>query len=277
MKPLKRALVALTIWAGLRVPAAAAAQTETVPTRIATLRGAEIEVLLERPVGAGPFPTVVLGSGSGYTMQMPILERVARVLVANGVAVYRFNWAYHVSDREQGKQSADRSAEIEDMTTVVKLARAAKWSDSKRIFVGGKSLGSIIAWHVLRRDPNIAGALLLTPVCSRPNDPEFTLSVNYPDLFSERRPVQWILGATDPVCEARDLYRFVAGAPRAQHVSLVAGNHSFVASQRPEDPPSPTTLRTIDLAAELSAYFVAQTSATPAAASAAPRTTNEPR
>lgn len=65
--------------------------------RVKTPRGAEVEVIAEKPAGKGPFPAVILGSGSGYAMRQPILARLAQDLVANGVAVYRIDWAYRVA------------------------------------------------------------------------------------------------------------------------------------------------------------------------------------
>lgn len=92
--------------------------------RVSTPRGAAIEVLEDKPDGAGPFPAVVLASGSHYPMRSAILERVARSLVADGVAVFRFDWAYSVKDPVHGSQSKDRVPEIEDMTAVLNLARS---------------------------------------------------------------------------------------------------------------------------------------------------------
>jgi len=57
--------------------------------RLTTPRGAVVDVLQDKPSGSGPFPAFVLGSGAGYTMKLPILERVAQALVAQGIAVFR--------------------------------------------------------------------------------------------------------------------------------------------------------------------------------------------
>lgn len=262
----KRVMSSLVFGVGLALVSVSAAKAQVRSAsnlRVVTPRGAELEVIVSRPVGKGPFPVVVLGSGSSYTMQQPILERVARSLVKSGVGVYRFNWAYHVRDPAHGKQSADRQDELEDMRTVLELARSATWTDPERIFLGGKSLGSIIAWQLFRREPNVAGALLLTPVCSRASEPAFTPGVNYPDLAVEQRPVQWILGDEDPVCEPRTLYQFLAHAPRAQRVALLQGNHGFSHGSTPEQTPSVATRRVIELAADLASHFVTTVSAEP--------------
>jgi acetyl esterase len=228
-------------------------------TRAATPSGAVIELIEEHPVGAGPFPAVVLASGSGYDMRQPILERVAHALVAAGVGVIRFDWAYHVRDPQHGQQSADRAAEIEDLTTALALARKAPWVDPRRIAVGGKSLGSIIAWRVLRQEPDLRGALLLTPVCSpKPSDPPSSPIVdgNYPGLRAETRPTAWILGKADPACATSVLYQYLANAGGGTQVDVLRGDHTFSEGSR-ADRGSATAVneRSLDLVARLSADF----------------------
>lgn len=194
---------------------------------VATPRGANISVIAEKPAGAGPFPAVVIGSGSGYDMNKPLLEQTARALLARGIAVYRFDWAYQVAGTKFAAQPKDRKAEIEDMNTVLAIARRDTAIDGKRIAVAGKSLGSIIAWRVLRATPNLKGALLLTPVCSRPPEIADASAASYPDLAQETRPLGWILGDTDPACPTTTLYRFVAGATGPARIVALAGDHSF--------------------------------------------------
>jgi dienelactone hydrolase len=182
--------------------------------------------------------------------------------------VFRFDWAYFVKDPEKGKQSESRADEVEDMLAVLEHARAQAWVDKTQVFVGGKSLGSIIAWRVLRSDPTIAGAVLLTPVCSRAAEPRLVPETNYPDIASERRPIQWIFGDRDPVCDPRALYQHVARAPTSQRISLLTGDHAFVATGSPEKEPSPSTRRTILLASDVAAEFVATATASAPAGTA---------
>lgn len=247
----------LAVVCAVLVLLSAAAARASDPIKIPTPRGAPIEVLEDRPAGNGPFPTVILGSGAGYTMKLPILERVAQALVAQGIAVFRFNWAYEVKDPGHGTQSKDRSAEIEDMTTVLALARKQSWVDPNRLAVGGKSLGSIIAWRVLRAEPDVKGALLLTPVCSPPGPTATPPEANYPDVASEARPSAWVLGDHDVVCRTPILYRFVAAAGGPTRIDVVAGNHTFEDSVQAKDPSAVArTDQTIELVARLSTEFV---------------------
>ncbi len=148
----------------------------------------DLEVIAEFPAGPGPFPAMVLAPGQGYHMELPALSQVARALVASGVAVFRFNWS-HWSQKPRGKPSDDLSTEVRDMQQVIAQARADSRVMSSSVSVGGKSLGSLVAWRALKADPSLTGAVLLTPVCSQaisPVKPDQSIpAVNYPDI--ERR------------------------------------------------------------------------------------------
>jgi dienelactone hydrolase len=227
------------------------------PLHLTTPRGATVDVLQDRPSGPGPFPAIVLGSGAGYTMKLPILEHVAEALVAQGIAVFRFDWAYHVKDPEHGVPSKDRAPEIEDMNAVLALARKQAWVDGSRIVVGGKSLGSIIAWRVLRATPDLKGALLLTPVCSPPGPAPIAPDTNYPDVSHEGRASAWVLGDRDPVCKDPILYRFLAEAAGPARIAVLEGNHSFEDGPTTDPVVAARAEREIDLASRLAADFVA--------------------
>ena len=221
------------------------------PIRITTPRGAPIAIIAEKPAGKGPFPAVVLASGSGYHMRQPVLAETAAALLAQGVAVYRLDWAYRVAGSDFFKQPKDRLAEIEDLNTALALARKDPDIDKSRIAVAGKSLGSIIAWRVLRNDPDLRGALLLTPVCARPNEPEAAVA-NYPAIADEKRPLLWLLGDADAACPTATLYRFVAdtGASTDASIVVIDGDHGFEAPQYSE--------RNIALAARIAADFASR-------------------
>ncbi len=231
------------------------ATTRSYADQITTPSGATIEILIDKPVGAGPFPVVVLAGGTNYPMREPLLAQTAQALVDQGVAVLRFDWSYYVHNAAPGKPSADRASEIEDMTTALTFARNQLWADKSRLGVAGKSLGSIIAWRVLRANADLRGALLLTPVCSPPGTQPANPQLNYPDIAVETRASVWILGARDPVCDTKVLYGFLATAGGPARVDVLGGNHIFE-STLPENVSAPiTTQRTIDLAARLASDF----------------------
>ena len=123
-------LVTSTALSGSYAHAEAAVDGGFVVQRVTTPRGEAIEVATVFPGGnepnsKGPFPAVIIGSGQGYDMRQPLMKQLTADLLKRDIAVYRFNWAYWLKTRKPGGQSADRSSEIEDFTTVLQLARTA--------------------------------------------------------------------------------------------------------------------------------------------------------
>jgi uncharacterized protein len=223
-------------------------------TQLVTPRGARIEVLAEFPAGAtGPVATVVLAPGSSYPMRQPLMAATARELLARGIAVWRFDWAY-TTRQPAGRPSPDLADEREDMRTVVDKARQDARVASDSLFVAGKSLGSGIAWQVLRADAALRGAVLLTPVCSERKG-ETVAAIgeeNYPGLRQERRPLLLVAGDQDPVCEPATLYRFAATAGGPTRVAVIGGNHGFEQPGRAGD----AGTRNVERAGELVADFI---------------------
>ncbi|WP_395670528.1 alpha/beta hydrolase family protein [Phenylobacterium sp.] len=217
MLELRSSILALTV--GLFVATSAL----SAPANVVTPRGAPILVEAQVPPGPGPFPAVVLAPGTG-SMRQPLNDAVAASLRQQGFAVFRFEWAYYVRDKGSTPSDTDRGPEIEELTTVVDLARADARIDRARIFVGGKSRGSIIAWRVFRADPTLRGAVQLTPVCTKAG---FTPAQLYPEIALETRPSLWVHGDVDPACRSRTLHGFLASAgERARSVGL-RGDHGL--------------------------------------------------
>lgn|GEM_PF-429075 len=238
-----RSLVAISaLLAG--VPA-----TATDSIQVETPRGAIIEVIAEKPDGEGPFPAVILGSGSGYHARLPILERTAQALLEKGIAVYRVDWAYRVAGTPFNDQPRDKKAEIEDLHTALDYARADPQVDNSRIALAGKSLGSVIAWQLLRVAPEVKGAILLTPVCDPAEDPEAP-DLFYPALGDEDRPRLWILGDVDPVCPVTVLQQYIAAGGKGDRIAIISGDHSYLSPLHPE-----RDARALDLATRLTTDF----------------------
>ena len=198
--------------------------------RLTTPRGTTLSVLADVPPGDGKHPAVVLAPGQGYAMTLPALEATAQALVAQGMAVFRFNWAY-LSTTPVGAASADLSLELQDLQTVLAFARAHAQVDPQRLLVGGKSLGSLVAWRAFRDDAKLRGALLLTPICSRvpPGEttPEPQAQARYPAFSDEARPVLLVVGDHDPWCAPAVLYDFARTRAAPARVAVVGGDHSF--------------------------------------------------
>jgi len=124
---------------------------------------------LTMPVGAGPFPAVVLVHGSGPQDRDAsigpnrIFRDLAVGLASRGVAVLR----YEKRPRQHGPRVAAllpmtvQDEVVEDALAAAGLLRRAARVDSARVFVLGHSLGGMLAPRVLDADPLIAGAIVL--------------------------------------------------------------------------------------------------------------------
>jgi dienelactone hydrolase len=129
-----------------------------------------------------------------------------------------------VKDKKSLPSDTERAPEIEDLSTVVALAKAEARVDPSNILIGGKSRGTIIAWRVLRADPGLKGVVQLTPVCSKEG---FTPAQLYPDLEKEHRPSLWVSGDADPACQSRTLYGFLAGGSPGARIDSLRGDHGL--------------------------------------------------
>lgn len=227
--------------------------------------GFRLAARIDFPAGAGPFPAIVLAPGQGYHMNLPALEAATRSLTEQGIAVFRFNWAYFTA-QPKGQPSEDLSKELKDLQAVLSVARKHPKVQAQNLSVGGKSLGSIVAWQALASDLSLRSALLLTPVCSSvpmgETAPRSEMQENYPAFETQRRPTLSISGDRDPLCAPRILYRLAAASTGATRVAIVGGDHSY--ENRALPPPAADAARTRNIAAvaTLAASFVAEVAST---------------
>jgi predicted alpha/beta-hydrolase family hydrolase len=203
----------------------------------------------------------VLASGQGYHMALPALKDTARRLIENGVAVYRFNWAYFTKDPASLVPSDDLSSELQDLEAVVALARSDRRVDQSRLSIGGKSLGSRVAWRAFRKDGSIRSGLFLTPVCSEIQGAKTVPNAlsNYPGISEEHRPIGFIAGDRDPLCASGVLYDFAARAGGTARVAIVGGNHGFQEPALSGFAQKSAQERTIAAVAQLVTNFVLDT------------------
>jgi len=121
------------------------------------------------PVGAGPFPAVVLVHGSGPNDRDETIgankpfRDLAAGLASRGVAVLR----YEKRTKQHGAKLVSvpnltaKEEVIDDALAAVELLRKTEGIDAKRIFVLGHSLGGMFLPRIGRIDPNIAGLIAL--------------------------------------------------------------------------------------------------------------------
>ena len=241
--PLKTPALALAVFLAL---ADAVVAQEPAPT-LETPRGARIPYLVDLPASPGKAPALVLAPGQGYHMRRPLLERVAGEAARAGFVAVRFDWAYLAA---KGSPSEDLSAELEDLGAVLAWARADARIDPARIYLAGKSLGSIVAYRRFQADPALRALLLLTPVF-----PDLdTAREAYPDLPALGRPAVVVVGDADRLCPAARLHE-VLGATAIPVVG-VAGDHGL--NSGPADDPAWSTRNAanVDAAAAMVAYWL---------------------
>ena len=225
MRPSLRALtlilLAFSLWPGVCL---------AEEMKVLSPYGGRVSVIADFPKGKGPFPALVLAPGQEYDMKGPALEETARSLVAHGIAAFRFNWAYFTAV-PKGQPSGDLSKELQDLQAVLAAARRHPKVAGKRVSVGGKSLGSLVAWRAFASDASLRSGLFLTPLCGSVAKGEAAhrseAQENYPGFESERRATLFIAGSRDPLCTAPALYQFAANGPGVGRVAIVEGDHGY--------------------------------------------------
>jgi uncharacterized protein len=121
------------------------------------------------PKGAGPFPALVLVHGSGPNDRdesdggAKVFRDLAEGLSSRGIAVLR----YEKRTRQYPQQCAADPAFTMNQETVEDAARAAALLrkqakiDPARVYVLGHSQGGYLAPRIMRRDPKMAGFIVM--------------------------------------------------------------------------------------------------------------------
>ncbi len=237
--------------------------------RITTPNGAALSVVAEFPPGDGPFPAMVLAPGQSYHMGKPVMEESARALWERGVAVFRFDWSYFTA-HPQGQPSDDLSAEMTEMQSVIAAAVGHPMVQADQVSVGGKSLGSLVAWRAFAADQGLRSAVLLTPLLSRLPEgstvPQSYADEHYPGLQAEHRPVLLVAGDQDPSCAPSIVYALAAASAGPAQVAMVGGDHAFEDQALNGAAADAARAKNIAAASVLAARFVAEVSGTSAVA-----------
>jgi hypothetical protein len=124
---------------------------------------------LTLPAGKGPFPGVVLVAGSGPSDRDETigpnkpLRDIAEGLAAVGIASLRYDkrtLTYGAQMMARGDATVDDEV-TDDALTAVDVLGQQKQIDARHLFVLGHSLGAMMAPRIGKRDPALAGLILL--------------------------------------------------------------------------------------------------------------------
>lgn len=194
-----------------------------------------------------PLPCVVICPGRGYHKDLPLVKDLASRLKEEGFATLSFNWSFFTAKTQP---SQDGSAELADIDAAIEMAKGIPGVDSSRIYLVGKSLGSVYGYHAFQKHPELKACLLYTPVIPEPD----LGSVYYPDLKDESRPVAFILGNKDQDnCPLGNLYAYLGEITKDIPVVVLSGGHSFEES---DDYTAPINVYNTKLAIEMGVYWL---------------------
>jgi dienelactone hydrolase len=121
------------------------------------------------PVGAGPFPALVLVHGSGPNDRDETIgpnkpfKDLAWGLASRGVAVLRYEkrTKQYPAKIVSIPNLTAKEEVVDDALAAVELLRKTEGIDAKRIFVLGHSLGGMFVPRIGRLDPNLAGLITM--------------------------------------------------------------------------------------------------------------------
>ncbi|MGC2620108.1 MAG: alpha/beta fold hydrolase, partial [Acidobacteriaceae bacterium] len=130
----------------------------------------QLDGTLTVPVGAGPFPAVVLVAGSGPEDQDETIvgnkpfKDIAWGLASRGIAVLRFNkrtlqYGKELKAHQAGFTVNEES--VDDARAAVALLATHADIDPQRIFVLGHSLGAMLAPRIAQGDKQVAGLIIM--------------------------------------------------------------------------------------------------------------------
>jgi dienelactone hydrolase len=121
---------------------------------------------LTLPDGQGPFPSVVLLSGSGPNDQDETIgpnkpfRDIALGLAARGVASIRYDKRTHAYPQSFSTSGTPIDEYVPDALAAISLLERRPETDPRRIFVLGHSQGGTYAPLVAQRAPQVAGVIL---------------------------------------------------------------------------------------------------------------------
>lgn len=148
------------------------------------------------------------------------MEKVAAGIATSGLLVARFNFIY----LEQEKRTPDRQPVLEDTyRSAVEQLRSR--FGSRRLVLGGKSMGGRIASHVVAGGFEADALVFLGYPLHPPGRPD---RIRDKHLHDVHVPMLFVEGTRDPFCPLETLERVRGELPQETDLVVVEdGDHSF--------------------------------------------------
>ena len=115
-----------------------------------------------RPLGAGPFPVIVMAHGLGGTRTMR-LPAFAERFVAAGYACLVFDYRHFGESEGTPRQLLDIGRQLEDWKAAVAFARTLPEVDAEKLVIWGTSFGGGHVLSTAADDPAIAAVISQCP------------------------------------------------------------------------------------------------------------------
>jgi len=115
-----------------------------------------------RPLGAGPFPVVVMAHGLGGTRNMR-LPAFAERFAAAGYACLVFDYRHFGDSEGEPRQLLDIGKQLEDWKAAIAHARSLKEIDPKRVVIWGTSFGGGHVLATAAEDDQLAAVISQCP------------------------------------------------------------------------------------------------------------------
>jgi predicted alpha/beta-hydrolase family hydrolase len=180
--------------------------------------GEETTAVLEPATTGSSKALFVAAHGAGSHMDHRSMLQLAQVLRAHGFDVVRFNFLY----REKGSRAPDRMPKLQACVAAV-VARAREEVDSKKLVIGGRSMGGRAASMLAAEGFACDGLLLFAYPLHPTGQPEKLRDAHLPQI---RVPVLCINGTRDALCRRDLMERAIANLSWQMHW-LEGKDHSF--------------------------------------------------
>lgn len=194
-----------------------------------TLRSDDTVSAIAYPAAGSPptGTTMILAHGAGAPQTHPFMTAFARRLSQRGIDVVTFNFLY----MERGRRVPDPKARLEACyRAVIAAARDRAGDGSRRMVIGGKSMGGRIATQVAAEDAayesevGVDGLVLLGYPLHPPGRPDKPRTAHLPSVTA---PMLFVQGERDAFGTPGELRPVLATCANADLVTVEGGDHSL--------------------------------------------------